>query len=208
MIKKILLTDYKTLSPFDSTDFAAGILKKDSFIVINEDDKFYGLLTAEDLIFNRKILIGDTVKQKPFLKSTDSIQEALNMIIESKVDALPCIEEDICIGVLTKEKAFSSLFKISLNENSSINITNIIGNSDEEAVKSEFLKTFCHYSKNHLQILFSGFKLLEDSTLNEEQKEILESMYSATNKMNVVMANYLEYYFSDEIIAESRGNKI
>lgn len=203
MITEILLTDYKKLSSLDSTCKAADILKTESFVVVIENDKFYGLLTTDDLIYNRKILIGDTVKQKPLLKRTDSIKDGIIKIIESRVEALPCVEKDCCIGVLTREKAFETMFKKSSNEKSSVNIKNIIENINDETIKEEFLKKICHYTKNHLQILFSGFNLLEDSNLDTEQKDIIGSMYKATTKMDLVISNFLKEYFSNEMIKET-----
>ena len=197
MVRKLLITDFKKLSPLDSTEIAVNILKNDSFVVIEEEGKFIGLLTADDLIFSKKKLIGDTLKPKPILSEADSVNTALDKILKSGFPALPCVEEHSCIGVFVKDIVFNFLFDRYRKEDF---IAEKANTEHDETKKTDFLNSICHHTKNHLQILYSGFKLLEDSNLDNEQKDIISALYKSTNRMEQIIIDYLKEYFDDELI--------
>jgi len=199
MVRDVLLTEYPVVSPYLPSEEAAEMFKKQQYLVVREEDNYLGLLTPKDLSFNRKVLIGDSIKTKPSVGSMESVPKAVTKLLDSGFNALPCIDESCFTGVFTEERAFSWMCGKMHNEEIKVNFTNLIGEERAEEQKARFLSELSHQTRNPIQILYSGMDLLSETALTIEQQDILKMMLTSTAKMETLMSELFAEYLDEDI---------
>ncbi len=202
MIEDLLEKNFPRLSPLDPTLTAVRTLKTYPFVVIQEDECFIGVFTKEDLVEKQKVLIGDTLKRKPVIDIDLTINQAIKSILNSGFTALPCIKDEIFIGVLTLKNIYDYIER--MNGLKSLDM-GILGQFDNKDDKLHVLQKMTHFTGNNIQVLLSGLEILRETKLTEEQSEILDSMYNITSQFENTMMEFFRTYFPNEIMIESQS---
>jgi len=70
-------------------------------VVVNDDLKVEGIITLKDVHLHPYGEIIDCDIQKPVLHSSDTVPEALDLMVRSNTDFLPVFDNDSFVGVIS-----------------------------------------------------------------------------------------------------------
>jgi len=117
IIESLVEADVPTVYAYTSTDVVRRkILEGKAFLkVIDDDDKFLGLVTAKDIFRHHYQLIVDCLQDKPALQHRHTVFEAAKILIQRQEDVAPVFSEtNQFIGVLQKDNLMEYLLRYSI----------------------------------------------------------------------------------------------
>jgi predicted transcriptional regulator len=116
-IKSLVETECPSVYVYASRSSATGLLKKHPYLmVLDEQDRFYGILTKHDLIISQHLLVADCIIHKDYVTEEDSLLEVLNLMINIGAEALPVKSEDKSFaGIISKNRLIEYLLKYSVH---------------------------------------------------------------------------------------------
>jgi len=88
-IAHLIRKDFITVNPYLGINTIKKKLLQESAIVVEDESKFYGILTTNDLIENPKTLVIDCLTNKTLIDFKNSIEDTLNVMNISKTGVLP-----------------------------------------------------------------------------------------------------------------------
>lgn len=195
-VDKALLTDYHTLAATAPVRLAELLFERNTFLVIEDACRFIGLLTPKDLVYAKKMLVGDCLVKKPKIDLCTPVEEAMKVLLESGYHALPCYDTtDTFCGVVTVERVLEYTYEALFNASAPIVVKNIIGEKCIEKTKALILGEISHQTKNQIQVILSAMSLLLSQELSNDQKHIAASTRKAAMQMDAVISQLFSKYF-------------
>lgn len=173
-IGKYILNSYTTVNPFTATSLLEEkFLEKGYVVVIDEENKFHGILTTCDLIKRPHKLVIDCLTKKENLYANDTVFSSLDKFDSSQCSALPVFIEHKFIGIVEKQNIVIGL-KTKIRE---LYDKSIIS----QKVKQSFLNNLSHEVRTPLNGLLGFLELVSELNL-EDKKEEKKTHYNIIRK--------------------------
>jgi len=163
-IQKYILNSYPTVAPFTATlTIEEQILKKGYVAIIDNDNKFHGVLSICDLINRPHKLVIDCLTEKVKLYTNDTISSCFDKFNNSLCPALPIFRKNEFIGIVEKQNIVDSL-KIEIQE---LYDKSIIS----QKVKQSFLNNLSHEVRTPLNGLLGFLELVSELNIDDKKSE-------------------------------------
>ncbi len=163
-IEKHILNSYPTVNPFTATiSLEEKILEKGYVVIIDDNNKFQGVLTTCDLIKRPHKLVIDCLTEKEHLSADESIISGLDKFKSSQCSALPVFKENKFIGIVERQNVVDGL-RIKINR---LYDKSIIS----QKVKQSFLNNLSHEVRTPLNGLLGFIELISELNLEDNKTE-------------------------------------
>ncbi|MDP2089363.1 MAG: ATP-binding protein [Flavobacteriaceae bacterium] len=163
-IKKYILNSYTTVNPFSATILLEEkFLEKGYVVVIDDDNKFHGILTTCDLIKRPHKLVIDCLTEKEHLSADETITSGLDKFNSNQYPALPVFKENKFIGIVERQNVVDGL-RIKINE---LYDKSIIS----QKVKQSFLNNLSHEVRTPLNGLLGFLELISELDIKDDETE-------------------------------------
>lgn len=155
IIRNLIQKDYLTVSPYAGTNTIRNIIVERSAVVAIENGNVFGILTTTDLLLKPHNLVIDCLSPKPTVSPTHSINDALEIMKESKFRILPVCEHGKFVGLISYDDVIEFLSKI-IEEQKTI------------------IQSIAHDLKNPINSIMGLSSLLRANIVKEENIELLD----------------------------------
>jgi predicted transcriptional regulator len=190
-----LQKDEIVVHPFCSISSIEKILIEKTYVVVKDEQKYYGILTPASVLLMGHQLAIDCITNMVKLDEDDELEKILMIMNNEKQYVLPVFsKENQFIGCTTYIRILeeTGLLKRQPTE---IKVTNIIGNYDIEMVKQSFIHELYHNIRNPLQIIHSSVNLYKATNNSIEKGNLLESIVASTNQVEGIISELFFSYF-------------
>ncbi|WP_291858408.1 ATP-binding protein [Marinilabilia sp.] len=189
VIEPYIETDYPRTEPLAGVNSIEEELKeKQYFVVMENQDKFQGLLTISDVFERKKILVIDCLTPKPSLFPDSSIHQALEIMNSAQIPALPVIDhqQKFC-GVLSFKRLKES-FEV-YEQNRIRFFEKKLSLSDK--IKEQFFRNLSHEIRTPLNAIQGLTEVLLYSDIPEAEKENFAGMLHAKTDELLILIDSL-----------------
>jgi len=215
-ISKLINKKYVTAKPFDGVAKIRKLLIEHTAVVVVDDDKYIGVLTALDIIKNPHILVVDCLEYKPTVSSEYSIYQTLTLMDKLETNALAVFFENTIIGIILQKDLLRFLsqheFEVEKElllrteefEELNCSIESIVDERTKELnainnAKDKFFAILAHDLKNPFNIIlgFSDLLLMNISKFDKEKIAFQVTQISnAANQTFTLLENLLSWSLS------------
>lgn len=109
-LRNHIKTDFSVVNPYRGVNSIRDeLILKGYVVVIDEEKKFWGVLTPADLIKRPHILVADCLTQKDVLTEQDTIDQAFAKFYTNQSKALPYFHSQEFVGIVEKELLTKSM---------------------------------------------------------------------------------------------------
>ena len=159
-LRKYLIKNYQTAGPFEGVNYIENrLLKNHYLVVIDNDNKYYGILSATDIIERPHKLVIDCITKKESLYLSDSYSIIISKFYSSNSAALPVMKESDFLGVIEKNQIIKEL------ENS---INDLYNKSlISQKAKKYFLNNLSHEIRTPLNGILGFLEIINQ--INEDE---------------------------------------
>ena len=105
-IEHLVRRDFVTVNPYSGINSVKKQLLEHSAIVVQDEEQFYGVLTAKDIAQNPRTLIIDCVTIKTIIDCNDPVDSVIQIMNDSKTDVLPVSHRGKIIGLVFKSDLY------------------------------------------------------------------------------------------------------
>jgi len=168
-IKSYILNSYTTILPFAGINSVEkALLKNEYLVVINDDEKFQGILTPFDLIKRPHKIVIDCLTEKEHVSADETITSVFDKFKKNHCSALPVFKENEFIGIVEKHSIIDKL-RIETNELYNRSVTS-------QNVKDSFLNNLSHEIRTPLNGVLGFLEII--SKLDKEDIKTKGEEYS------------------------------
>lgn len=182
MITQLIRQDYLVVGAFTGVNSIRNkILKRKAAVVIDDEQnsKFIGLLTVDDIVKRPHQLVIDCMTPKPSVKYNCYLKEALEIMIAHQTEVLPVLDQESLKGIVFKD----DILKTMSHEKDLIKKC--------LKVSREFLDTLSFSQSHHLRKPMANIiglgELMRMTDITEEQKEILKMMTASIEEADIAI---------------------
>lgn len=196
-IKPFIETDEFIVDPYTSVNRIEKELFEYGYVVLKDENKFYGILTIRDLAQNYHQLAIDCVTPKPEVSISCSIDTLIKLFLDSKQMVLPVFDE---FNVYKGSVVFRKLLKeivFSFKGHVSVEVKNVLGDSKTENAKYHFISEMLHNTKNPLQTIISATHLIEEDPLREDAIILLNAIRASAEQISTIFDKLLYQYLKE-----------
>lgn len=167
LIRPYIEKNYPKTAPFKGVnEIEEELINRRFFIVMEESDKYMGMLTVSDVLARKKKLVADCLLPKPSLSPDSTIDQAMNLLFTTKLPALPVLDKNQNFyGVLSQDKLIGTLGQ--LRNKDLIKTENA---PSHEKIKEEFIRNISHEIRTPLNAIQGLSEILIYSDLSNEDK--------------------------------------
>lgn len=187
-LEKFIRKDYVKIDAYQGTNSIKKYLAKESALVVNENNKYVGLLTRLDLINRNYQLVIDCLSTDYRIDSHDSVEGALKLMREKNIDVLSVLNDEEFIGIIKKDDILDYFEKSSLEKNS-------------------IIKQLLHDIKNPIFAVKSIADLLNYSCLSEDDRVLFDSSKNSILSALSILDN-AELYLKDAVSRKETINLV
>jgi signal transduction histidine kinase len=101
-INNFIKRDFLITTPFTGISSIRNELLQNSGMVVLEDEKFFGILTKDDLINRPRNLVIDSITPKTVLDTDSTVSYALQVMRHENSDVLPVLKDNKIYGLVYK----------------------------------------------------------------------------------------------------------
>ncbi|MFA6334575.1 MAG: histidine kinase dimerization/phospho-acceptor domain-containing protein [Bacteroidales bacterium] len=188
-VEDCLMTTYPFVHPYDGIKTIENRLNEKGYIVVmDEKNKYLGILTPLDILNRPHNLVIDCLTPKEIVQTSDSVVEIFGKFNTALSEALPVFQEEIFLGILEKSCALEKL-KSQVDK---LYRESIIS----QEVKTAFLRNLSHEVRTPLnQVL--GFmniiaKFSPDEIKSEEGEQYFAIIKRSSEQFLTVMNDLIE----------------
>lgn len=194
-IAHLIRKDFITVNPYLGVNTIKKKLLQESAIVVEDESKFYGILTTNDLIENPKTLVIDCLTNKTLIDFKDSIEETLNVMNFSKTGVLPVGKNGKFIGLVFKNELYNYISEYNLE------LENIIKERTAElensiASRDVMFSIIAHDLKSPFNVILGFTNLLKSKLRNldiEKSEKIICGMNSHAKRTYNLLEDLLSW---------------
>ena len=230
-LKKYILNTFPTVKPFEGINsIEKRLLKLQYLVVLDDDKKFYGILTIPDIIEHPHKIVIDSITPKQCLTVNDTIVTALDSFYSTMSFALPVIDGGCFVGVIEKNQIIKELetnvndlynkslisqnakkhFLNNLSHEIRTPLNGVLGfidiiahlDTDDLTNQGENISAIIRRSADHFLIIMDD--LVELSLINAGDKVIIEKAEVDIVKMLVE----LKEYFNELSFLQNKKNTV
>lgn len=187
-IKKYILNSYTTVNSFTATTLLEEkFLEKGYVVVIDDENKFQGILTTFDLIKRPHKLVIDCLTEKEHLSTTDTIISSLDKFNNNQCPALSVFKESKFIGIVEKQNVVDGL-RIKIHE---LYDKSIIS----QKVKQSFLNNLSHEVRTPLNGLLGFLELISALDMEDNKtgkKEHYDIIRKCADRFLLIMNDLID----------------
>jgi predicted transcriptional regulator len=197
-IGELVSHDEAYVQPFTSVGAVEGKLAARGYVVIMDQGKFVGILTAADALSSGHNLVVDCYREKPLIRADEDaelimarmLREGLQVlpVVDDKADYLGCVQtSQVLRRVLdiTKQTATIELKSVNLDESS-------------ENGKESFSSDLFHNTRNQLQAIVSAVDMLRMSPGAFEREMLLKSIESNARLLDELITTIHASHFGQD----------
>ncbi|WP_026473114.1 histidine kinase dimerization/phospho-acceptor domain-containing protein [Alkaliflexus imshenetskii] len=109
-IKKYIKADYPTVGPFEGVNAIENrLLENNYLVVIDEHNKFHGILTPADLIKHPHKIVADCLSKMESVTYNDTTFNVIETFNKSQYSVLPVLHNDNFVGIIEKKQILNDL---------------------------------------------------------------------------------------------------
>jgi signal transduction histidine kinase len=166
LIKRHLSTFYQKIDAYCGVRSIEDDLIKRNFLVVFEENKFYGVLTPEDVIRSPRKLAIDCLTKKDRLDANETILYAWTQMCKNHSSALPVFEKDNFIGIIEETNIVNALREKVDQLDSQSEIS--------QKVKNEFINCLSHEIRTPLNGILGFMNILAETDLSRPDENYQE----------------------------------
>ncbi|SNR35760.1 ATP-binding protein [Lutibacter flavus] len=179
-ISHLIRRDFLTINPFYGLNAIKKELIERRALVVQDENKFYGVLTINDLVANPRVLVIDCLSIKKMVDCEQSVKEVLWEMKITNTDVLPVSEEGNLIGLVFRNELYNYVSEYNLE------LETIIQERTKELKKTLETKDLMFSIIAHdLRSPFSSILGLTDLLKRNLQSYDIEKTEKFINQMNI-----------------------
>jgi two-component system phosphate regulon sensor histidine kinase PhoR len=187
-IDKLFRRQYETADAYQAVDSIRHALCNQPALVVLDNEKVFGIITAGDVASSTYNLIADCVTLKPTVCPTQHVSEVLAIMNESFCEALPVSEGAVFSGIICREDILSYYQRMSL-------------------FNQRQLHGLAHDLRNPLTNIHTINNLLADNIQTPENKELLAYSRQSVDYILELLNTFLESeYLTDKAVTYAEVN--
>ncbi len=186
-LKKYMINTYPTVGPFEGVNAITDLLLEHQYLVVVDKEKFYGILTASDIVERPYRIVADCITKKQSVTAEDTIVDIFDKFLSNRSCALPVMDEDELVGVIEKVHIAKALENrvVELYDKSLIS----------KKVKKYYLNNLSHEIRTPLNGIVGLLDILssydiEDTTYRD--KDVFDVIKKSTDRFLKVMDDLVE----------------
>lgn len=186
-LKKYMLSTYPTVGPFEGINAITNRLLEYQYLVVIDNDKFYGILTTSDVVERPYKIVADCVTKKETVSLKDSVADIFDKFLLNRSCALPVMNNNEFVGVVEKVHIAKALKNkvVELYDKSLIS----------KRVKEYYLNNLSHEIRTPLNGIVGLLDILsnydiEDTTYRD--KDVFDVIKKSTDRFLEVMDDLVE----------------
>jgi predicted transcriptional regulator len=183
-VRTCLQNDERVVHPFSSIESIEDLLLEKTYVVVKDDEQFYGLLTMYDVIKMGHNLVIDCIRHRPMIIENDSVENVLMIMNKNNEYVLPVANKNQeYIGSTTYRRILQEVGQLK-RAPVNVSVNNIIGNYDIESIKQTLFHELYHNTKNPIQVIYSSINLLKETKCSIETSNLLDSINGSTRQID------------------------
>ena len=161
-LKQHIKTDFPVISPYSSVNSITDELITCGYlVVIDENNKFWGILTPVDLVIRPHKIVADCITLKDVLTDEDNIDHALEKFHVNQSVALPFFDCNQLVGIVEKETLTKYLLR---------SIDELFDKSEvADRLKRLILSNLSHEIRTPLNSIIGFLELIKEITSEDAQ---------------------------------------
>jgi predicted transcriptional regulator len=177
-IGDLVSNDEVCVSPFTSVDAVEGKILERGYLVIKDQGKFIGILTADDVLSSGHNLVIDCCRKKPLVKADEEAERVMRRMLSEGLQVVPVVDEEAAyIGSVQTSQILRRILEIT-KRTDEIKWVNVVGDASFENTKNHFSSELFHNTRNQLQAILSAVDMLRAAPGAFETQLLLESIES------------------------------
>lgn len=172
MISQLLRRDFATVDAYAGTAMVKNTVQERGAVVVMEDGLPIGLLSAHDLATKRYNLVIDCLSEKPKVTFAHELEEVIELMKKSNIDALPVYEAEQLIGVIHKHDILEHFM-------------------DSIQVQKSAVQQIVHDLKNPISNINGLHELLGQNIMKDENKALLTYSQRACDHATEILNSIL-----------------
>lgn len=206
-IKNYISKLYPTVRPFDGVNsIEEKLLEKEYLVVIDDDEKFHGILTPFDLIKRPHKIVIDCLTEKEHISADETFISALDKFNKNQCPALPIFQENKFVGIIEKHKLINIL-DVKINEFYNKSIIS-------QKVKTSFLNNLSHEIRTPLNGLLGFLQIISKLDIEDfktEGKKHYNIIKKSADRFLLIMNDLIDLALinsGDDIKVEKKNVRI
>ncbi len=187
-IKNFITNKYPVVHYFSGVNAIEDIILKNEYtVVVDDNNKFQGILTSYDLIKKPHKIVADCLTETEHITNNDSIPSIIDKFNKSHCPALPLFSEDNFIGILEKRNIIDGL-SIKINE---LHNKSLIS----ERLKYNFLSNLSHEVRTPLNAILGFLDILlklDKEEINIDRKECESIIKNSADRFLLIMNDLVD----------------
>jgi two-component system, OmpR family, phosphate regulon sensor histidine kinase PhoR len=172
--------DYATLDAYQSVHLARESGCLDRGIVVTENNEPIGVLSSEDLVRKRHLIVIDCLSEKPKTDISDKIGMVLPLMEKSGHTVLPVYDKEVFVGIVSQKDMLHHL-------------------STKMKHQQVMLQSVAHDLKNPIASIKKLAELLQDNLQLSENKELVAFLNKSCDFAGKIIEDIL---FTEQSIEE------
>lgn len=138
------------------------------FIVMEDHEKYMGMLTVPDVFARKKKLVADCLSPKPYISPNSTIEQAIILMTSTHLPALPVVDDNQEFhGILSQDRIVEALKELQTLKHKAYEQRISVS----ERIKKEFIQSISHEIRTPLNAIQGLSEVLIYSDIAEEEKE-------------------------------------
>ena len=192
-LKKYISNNYHKVKPYEGVNSIERALLENHFlVVIDNDNNFYGILTASDLIQHPHKIVIDCITKKESLTVDDTLSSTFEKFYSNQSFVLPVMDGNNFVGIIDKNQIIKELdIKVhKLYDKSLIS----------EKAKSCFLNNLSHEIRTPLNGILGFIDIIAQLNTDDfsiECREFSDTIRKSANHFLMIMNDLIELSLLD-----------
>jgi len=111
LLKALIRKEYEVVDPHAGIAAVEESVSKNSFLVVMDGERFFGILTPSDVIEHPHQLVVDCISEKHRVNYGDEVESVLDVMKTRQCSILPVFKQDKFVGVVTQADIADYLFE-------------------------------------------------------------------------------------------------
>jgi predicted transcriptional regulator len=177
-IGELVSHDEAYVQPFTSVGAVEGKLAARGYVVIMDQGKFVGILTAADALSSGHNLVVDCYREKPLIRADEDAELVMAHMLGEGLQVLPVVDDkEDYLGCVQTSQVLRRVLDIT-KQTARIDLTSLSLDVSSENGKASFSSDLFHNTRNQLQSIVSAVDMLRMAPGSFETEMLLKSIES------------------------------